>query len=83
VRGELLQIDNRNRLDLSGRLFSDHPAETAAFARRVAARPKLAGAATAVRRLETFGMSLGRAFQIQDDILDIVGDAGTVARRWD
>jgi octaprenyl-diphosphate synthase len=33
-----------------------------------------------VSRLEVYGRSLGIAFQIQDDILDIVGDASTVGK---
>ena len=36
--------------------------------------------AARVRELETYGMSLGTAFQIQDDILDIVGDEHTVGK---
>ena len=40
---------------------------------------EFAGAGKAVvGRMELYGLSLGIAFQIQDDILDIVGDAGTV-----
>jgi octaprenyl-diphosphate synthase len=33
-----------------------------------------------VKRMETYGTSLGMAFQIQDDILDIIGDTGTVGK---
>ena len=33
-----------------------------------------------IERLENYGRCLGIAFQIQDDILDIVGDAGTVGK---
>jgi octaprenyl-diphosphate synthase len=33
-----------------------------------------------VSRMELFGMSLGTAFQIQDDILDIVGQTQTVGK---
>src|SRR5205085_1447750 len=33
-----------------------------------------------VDRMELFGLSLGQAFQIQDDILDILGDARTVGK---
>ncbi|MDB5304496.1 MAG: octaprenyl-diphosphate synthase, partial [Phycisphaerales bacterium] len=33
-----------------------------------------------VSRLELFGLSLGQAFQIQDDILDLVGDVSTVGK---
>jgi len=81
--GELLQIDNRNRLDRSEETyFQIIQRKTASLcATCCLLGAKLAGAGEgAVSRLETYGMSLGTAFQIQDDILDIVGDAGTVGK---
>src|SRR6266581_851535 len=39
---------------------------------------KFAGASEVrISQLELFGLSLGTAFQIQDDILDLIGDANT------
>ena len=81
--GELLQIDHRNRLDLSEETyFQIIIRKTASLcATCCLLGAKLADANEgAVNRLETFGMSLGTAFQIQDDILDIVGDADTVGK---
>jgi octaprenyl-diphosphate synthase len=81
--GELLQIDNRNRLDLTEETyFQIIQRKTASLcATCCLLGAKLAGANDeAVARLETYGLSLGTAFQIQDDILDIVGDAGTVGK---
>lgn len=81
--GELLQIHNRNNLDL------DEPTYFEIIRRKTAVLcatccglgAKLSGADDAtVRRLEEFGLSLGLAFQIQDDILDIVGDVTTVGK---
>jgi octaprenyl-diphosphate synthase len=81
--GELLQIENRNNYDLSEetylRIITLKTATLCATCCRLGAR--LGGANDdLVERLELFGLSLGTAFQIKDDILDIVGDAGTVGK---
>ena len=81
--GELLQIDNRQNLDLSEETYleiiSRKTASLCATCCHLGA--KLAGGdERQVRLLETFGLSLGIAFQIQDDILDIVGDASLVGK---
>ncbi len=81
--GELLQIENRNNADL------DEPTYLKIITRKTAvlcaACCKL-GASFAgadeprIAQLESYGLSLGIAFQIQDDILDIVGDCSTVGK---
>ena len=81
--GELLQIDNRNNFDL------DEETYLKIISRKTAVLcgtccllgSQLAGADEATcRAMETYGMSLGIAFQMQDDILDIVGDVRTVGK---
>jgi len=81
--GELLQIDNRNNIDLDEQTYlqiiTRKTASLCATCCLLGA--KYAGASDAVAsRLELYGLSLGTAFQIQDDILDIVGDADTVGK---
>jgi octaprenyl-diphosphate synthase len=81
--GELLQIDNRNNLDLDEATYIEiitrKTASLCATCCYLGAT--LAGASEGhVAALETYGRSLGIAFQIQDDILDIVGDADTVGK---
>ena len=81
--GELLQIDNRNNWDLDEqtylRIISLKTASLCAACCALGAN--LAGASDAdIRRLETYGQALGTAFQIQDDILDVIGDTGTVGK---
>ena len=81
--GELLQIDNRNNWDLDEatylKIISLKTASLCATCCALGA--KLAGADDAdIQRLETYGQSLGTAFQIQDDILDVVGDTDTVGK---
>jgi octaprenyl-diphosphate synthase len=81
--GELLQIHNRNNIDLDEATYFDiisrKTASLCATCCQLGAT--LAGASEeVVGRLETYGRSLGIAFQIQDDILDIVGDVDTVGK---
>ena len=81
--GELLQIDNRNNLDLSEETYLQIiTLKTAVLtATCCALGAKFAGADDeTVKRMETYGLSLGMAFQIQDDILDLVGDVATVGK---
>src|SRR5450432_1023046 len=81
--GELLQIDNRNNLELDEETYleiiSRKTASLTAACCILGAKMSNAGEAT-VRRAEVFGRSLGIAFQIQDDILDIVGDVRDVGK---
>jgi octaprenyl-diphosphate synthase len=81
--GELLQIDNRNNLDL------DEETYLAIISRKTASLTaaccllgaKLSGASEGtVRQADVFGRCVGVAFQIQDDILDIIGDVGDVGK---
>ena len=81
--GELLQIDNRNNWDLDEatylRIISLKTASLCAACCALGA--KLAGAGEDdIGRLETYGQALGTAFQIQDDILDVIGDTSTVGK---
>lgn len=81
--GELLQIDNRNNLDLTEATY------LGIITRKTASLcgtccmlgAKFAGAnEAAAQSMEQYGRRLGEAFQIQDDILDIVGDVGEVGK---
>jgi octaprenyl-diphosphate synthase len=81
--GELLQIHNRNNIELDEATYLEiitrKTASLCATCCHLGAT--FAGASAAVvERLETYGRSLGIAFQIQDDILDIVGEVETVGK---
>jgi len=81
--GELLQIDNRNNLDLDELTYTQiitcKTASLCATCCELGA--SLAGASEAtVRQLEKYGESLGVAFQIQDDLLDILGHTSQVGK---
>jgi octaprenyl-diphosphate synthase len=81
--GELLQIDNRRNFDLDEqtylKIITLKTAKLCATCCLLGA--KFAGASEEIiARLELFGLSLGTAFQIQDDILDIIGEVDTVGK---
>jgi len=81
--GELLQIHNRNNLDLDEPTYLQIVTQKTAVlcAACCMLGASFAGADEAtVQRMHLYGLSLGRAFQIQDDILDLVGRESTVGK---
>src|SRR5262245_58598754 len=81
--GELLQIQNRNNFALDEetylKIITSKTACLCATCCNLGARFSNASDDT-IARLELYGLSVGTAFQIQDDILDIVGEARTVGK---
>jgi octaprenyl-diphosphate synthase len=81
--GELLQLDNRNNLDLTEETYLEIIERKTAS---LCATCCLLGATFAggtprqVEAMETYGRCVGTAFQIQDDILDVVGDVDAVGK---
>lgn len=81
--GELLQIHNRNNLDLSEETYLQIiTLKTAVLTGTCCSLgARFAGAdEKRIKQFETYGQSLGQAFQIQDDILDLVGDISAVGK---
>jgi octaprenyl-diphosphate synthase len=81
--GELLQIDNRNNLELDEQTYLKIITLKTAV---LCASCCMLGAKLSeaddhrVEQMETFGRCLGVAFQIQDDILDLIGDVAQVGK---
>jgi octaprenyl-diphosphate synthase len=81
--GELLQIENRDNIELDEQTYIEIiTRKTASLcAACCLLGAKLAGADDqTAARMESFGLCLGIAFQMQDDILDIVGETFTVGK---
>lgn len=81
--GELTQIRNRGNLQLTEEeylsIINGKTAELCAVACRLGAR--FAGACEeTVKRTDQFGRLLGQAFQIADDVLDLVGFEANVGK---
>jgi len=81
--GELLQLDNRNNIDLDEQTYLEIIKRKTAVLTAVCCRLGAAfagGTEAVIDAMDLYGLSLGVAFQIQDDILDLVGDAGSVGK---
>jgi octaprenyl-diphosphate synthase len=81
--GELRQIESRGNYDLSEddylEIISDKTASLTACCCRLGSHYAGAEPATC-RRLSQFGRNLGMAFQIADDLLDVLGDEATAGK---
>jgi octaprenyl-diphosphate synthase len=81
--GELLQLHHRDDLSLDEATYFEilerKTAELIATACELGAAAS-AGTSDARAAARTFGRSLGLAFQIQDDLLDLTGDEATVGK---
>ena len=81
--GELLQIDNRHNLDIDEQTYLTIITRKTAVLTAACCRlgATFAGADDeTVRRMESYGLNLGIAFQIQDDLLDLLGDESAVGK---
>jgi len=81
--GELLQLSNRGNFDLDEKTYFEIiTRKTASLcAACCLLGAKLSGAGDKVAaRLENYGRAIGEAFQIQDDLLDLLGDVRAVGK---
>jgi octaprenyl-diphosphate synthase len=82
-QGEVLQVHNRGNLDLPEsdylEIIEKKTAVLYAASCEVGAR-YAGGEGPAVRALHDFGMGIGMAFQIVDDVLDLTGDEAVVGK---
>ncbi|UCE59510.1 MAG: polyprenyl synthetase family protein [Phycisphaerales bacterium] len=82
-QGELLQSQHRGNADLPEHIYLDIVGRKTGVLTAVACElgAHQAGAdRTVVEAMRSYGMSAGIAFQIIDDVLDIVGDRGSVGK---
>lgn len=81
--GEVTQLLNRGNMDLAVSAYMDivYKKSATLIAWCAAAGAWAAGDAEAAERLNTFGLSVGTAFQITDDVLDYTGVADTTGKR--
>lgn len=81
--GELLQLANRENLSLDlGTYIEILERKTGALIGAACELGALASGAPApvVSAMRRYGLKLGVAFQVQDDLLDLLGDEGTVGK---
>ena len=81
--GELLQLENRGNVELSEQTYTTIVSRKTAALIATSARlgAHYAGATPqGAERLARFGECIGIAFQIQDDVLDLVGDQREVGK---
>ena len=81
--GEIAQMENRGRWDVTeGDYYSFIQKKTAVlFGAAARSGAILAGLDVAMQTaLESYGVHLGMAFQISDDLLDLTGDESTVGK---
>ncbi|MDH5642338.1 MAG: polyprenyl synthetase family protein [Nitrospira sp.] len=81
--GEIMQVHNRNNFDLNEadymRIIEGKTAELYAASARIGAH--CAGASPQLdSAFYDYGMNLGRAFQIMDDLLDLLGEEALVGK---
>ncbi|MEL6498096.1 MAG: polyprenyl synthetase family protein [Planctomycetota bacterium] len=81
--GELLQIENRDNLSLDeSTYFEILEGKTASLAGACCMLGGLlsGGDATQTAALDQYGRHMGKAFQVQDDVLDLTGDESVVGK---
>ena len=81
--GELLQIENRNNLDLGEDVYYEIIRRKTGALTAVSSQlgAVFAGADAALSdAMEQYGMLIGVAFQVQDDVLDLVGETARVGK---
>ncbi len=83
IGGQTVDLESENKSISADTLEYIHLNKTAAIiTASLKAGAIIGGAAEAdIQNMETIGLALGLAFQIQDDILDIVGDQAKLGKR--